>query len=136
MNVAIGVLLNLLLVQHVYSSCIMFGECHYDSEREKLKNCYYEEGTKLAEPLNKTDEDYEAALTQLRSYCSYYFYDDEGNEKSATIENPSDAPLTRGLFRSGRHRTVLQRWSNIDDGGRSHHGCSVCPLPNLSQELH
>lgn len=62
----------------------MFGECHYDSVGEKLKNCYYEEGTKEAQAINKTAENYEEAITQLKNYCSYLFYDDDGNEKGVT----------------------------------------------------
>lgn len=65
----------------VDSYCIMFGECHYDPVGGKLKNCYYEEGTKVAQAINKTAENYEEAITQLKNYCSYFFYDDDGNEK-------------------------------------------------------
>lgn len=70
-----------LICNGVHSYCIMFGECHYDSYSDKLKNCYYEEGTKEAEPINKTAENYDEAVTNLKNYCPYLFHDDEGNEK-------------------------------------------------------
>lgn len=76
------VVLHLLLFLYgVNCYCTMYGQCHHDEERDTLLNCYYEEGAKEAEALNRTGESYEEALKKIKSYCSYFFYDDEGNEK-------------------------------------------------------
>lgn len=76
------VVLHLLLFMYsVNCYCTMYGQCHYDEVRDSLLNCYYEEGTKEAQPLNKTAETYDEALKEMKSYCSYFFYDDEGNDK-------------------------------------------------------
>lgn len=81
----------LVVLASVNSSCIMFGECQYDEERQKNKNCLYEDG-KAPEALDKLDGRYEEALAYMKSYCPYFFYDEDGNEKGKTISNVSFTP--------------------------------------------
>lgn len=80
-NLIVVALFSLFILRCVKSSCVMYGECNYDSTRDKRQNCYYREGEKLAAPLNKSDDNYEEAIKQVKSYCSFFFYDEEGKEK-------------------------------------------------------
>lgn len=83
MSVVVAVVLNFLLMwDFVNTACVMYGQCHHDSANEKYKNCYYED-PKEPEALNKTAKNYEEALAELKNYCAYLFYDEEGNEKGA-----------------------------------------------------
>lgn len=82
MNYLIIVVLYLFLFLHtVHCNCVMYGQCHYDEEKGVNLNCYYEGDGKEPEVLNKTREGYEIAIKELQNYCSYFFYDDEGNKK-------------------------------------------------------
>lgn len=79
-----AVIFNFFLIFHsVNSFCTMYGQCHHDLVRDTMLNCYYEEGIKEAEPLDKNSVDYDTAVKEIKNHCSYFFYDDEGNEKGS-----------------------------------------------------
>lgn len=65
----------------VMGYCAMYGQCNYNSSVDKIQNCYQEYNTMPPATLNTSHASYSDAVAQLKSYCSYYFYDDDGNEK-------------------------------------------------------
>ncbi|KAJ8924000.1 hypothetical protein NQ315_006776 [Exocentrus adspersus] len=64
---------HLLLIVHVNATCKFLHYCHKDT-LNKQQNCIQFFGTE-PEPLNKTDPQYDLAVSQLRNYCNFFFED-------------------------------------------------------------
>lgn len=58
----------------------MYGQCNYNATIEKFQNCYQEPGTMNAIRIDPSEDGYVEAMSQLKLYCPYYFYDEDGKE--------------------------------------------------------